>query len=152
MSTESEIEVHEASVGNQSINCFVGRRNVYAGKRPLQGVGENHYTEPAGALRKVRRKDVLCFGPSPAVVIAAGTGVKPEIINHFLKKGRLEIPEGSKYFLQCERCGCAIRYGRFCPECMRELTGGIRAAFHEDVGERPKNTPKLSGQYHFMKK
>ncbi|MBQ9767233.1 MAG: hypothetical protein IJW37_03945 [Lachnospiraceae bacterium] len=91
-------------------------------------------------------------GPSPAPVIAAATGVKTEIINHFLKKGRLEIPEGSKYFLQCERCQCAIRYGRFCPECMRELTGGLRAAFHEDVGERPKNTPKLSGQYHFIKK
>lgn len=91
-------------------------------------------------------------GPSPAPVIAAATGVKTEVIKHFLKKGRLEIPEGSKYFLQCERCGCAIRYGRFCPECMKELTGGLRAAFHEDVGERPKGHPRTTGQYHFIKK
>ncbi len=90
-------------------------------------------------------------GPSPAAVISAGTGVKQEIIKLFLKRGRLEIPEGSKYFLSCERCACAIRYGRFCPECMRELTGGLGAAFSEDVGERPKRIPKMDGQYHFIK-
>jgi len=31
-----------------------------------------------------------------------------------------------------------IRYGRFCPDCIRETVGGIRAAFSEDVGEKPK--------------
>ena len=35
----------------------------------------------------------------------------------YLKEGRLEIPEGSSYYLKCERCGISINSGRFCQPC-----------------------------------
>ncbi|MBO5354140.1 MAG: hypothetical protein J6J42_09755 [Lachnospiraceae bacterium] len=92
-------------------------------------------------------------GPSPALLIAEKTGVSLDIIDLFLRKGRLEIIENSKYYITCEKCGCAIRYGRFCPHCARELLGGIQALFHEDTGECPKSSPKLKeGKMHFLHK
>lgn len=64
----------------------------------------------------------------------------------------MEIPEGSKYYLKCEKCGCSIRYGRFCPDCVRELAGEIKAVFHEDVGEKPKCEPDsdMKGRMHYL--
>ncbi len=92
-------------------------------------------------------------GPSSAVIISEKTGVRMELIELFLRKGRLEIIENSKFYIKCEKCGCAIRYGRFCPHCARELLGGIQAMFHEDAGECPKNSPKLKdGKMHFLHK
>lgn len=87
-------------------------------------------------------------GPTPALIIAKATGVRPEVIEMFLKKGRLEIPEGSKYYLECEKCGCSIRYGRFCPTCMKTLTGDKYCLFSEDAGEKPKHD--MSGKMHFF--
>lgn len=93
-------------------------------------------------------------GPSPSMVISEKTGVRQDIIDMFLKKGRLEIPEGSPCYIKCEKCGCSIRYGRFCPECIQKLAGGIKVIFNEDMGERPKREIKsdMSGKMHFMKR
>ena len=92
-------------------------------------------------------------GPTPSGIIAEDTGVPHDIISRFLKKGRVEIPEGSKFYIKCEKCKCSIRYGRFCPECARELAGGVKAILAEDIGERPKIVnPDMSGKIHFMKK
>ncbi|HKM33304.1 MAG TPA: hypothetical protein VJY54_00985 [Lachnospiraceae bacterium] len=49
--------------------------------------------------------------------IEAATGVKQRVIRIMLKEGRLEVTPDSKIFLQCERCGKVIRYGRLCSEC-----------------------------------
>ncbi len=88
-------------------------------------------------------------GPSPALTISAATGVATEIIELFLKQGRVEIPDGSKYYIKCERCGCSIRFGRFCPECVQELAGGIKSVFCAEMGERPKRED-MSGKMHFL--
>lgn len=84
-------------------------------------------------------------GPTPIPIIVEKTGVSADLLNAFLKKGRLEIPEGSKIYIKCEKCGCSIRYGRYCPECIHELAGGIKAVFNEDLGERPKKEIKDDG-------
>jgi len=91
-------------------------------------------------------------GPAPALKIAEQTGVKMDLIDLFLRKGRLEIIENSPFYISCEKCGCAIRYGRYCPHCARELLGGIQALFHEDAGECPKTKPKKEGKMHFLHK
>ena len=93
-------------------------------------------------------------GPSPIHMIAKGTGVTRDIIELYLKKGRIEIPEGSKYYLKCEKCGCSIRYGRYCPDCARELSGGIASLLNEEVGEKPKsaNDSKMQGKVHYLNK
>ena len=88
-------------------------------------------------------------GPSPALIISAATGVATEIIELFLKQGRVEIPDGSKYYIKCERCGCSIRFGRFCPEYVQELAGGIKSVFCAEMGERPKRED-MSGKMHFL--
>lgn len=82
-------------------------------------------------------------GRQPASILADETGVALETIEMFLRTGRLEIPEGSEIYIACERCGCDIRYGRFCGDCMKVLTGDIkRAFFNEEVGEKPKTPSK----------
>lgn len=89
-------------------------------------------------------------GPASAVELSAMTGVRKSLIESFLKKGRLEIPEGSDFYISCEKCGCNIRYGRYCPDCMAQMNKGFKAFFHEDAGERPKNSKK--GKMHFLNK
>ncbi len=91
-------------------------------------------------------------GPSTAPVIAQHTGVRMDVIEWFLKNGRVEIMENSRYFLQCERCGCSIRSGRFCIDCARELTGGIQRIFFQEVGEKPKKSTEMQGKMHFLDK
>ncbi|MGN0485421.1 MAG: hypothetical protein ACI4HI_17925 [Lachnospiraceae bacterium] len=102
-----------------------------------------------GKVRKFLEKN----GPSPSIVIAKETGVELEIIEFFLRKGRLEITENSEHFVKCEKCGCDIRYGRFCPECTKKMAGGIQAIFNEDMGERPKkkDSGEQKGKLHFIK-
>lgn len=84
-------------------------------------------------------------GKQPAVILSEKTGVGVETIEYLLRSGRLEIPENSDVYIQCERCGCDIRYGRFCPECMKILSGDVKKAFfNEALGEKPKKKRKDS--------
>ena len=91
-------------------------------------------------------------GPTPITVIAMATGVETDVIELYLKKGKVEVTEGSKWYLECEKCGCSIRYGRYCPDCARQLAGGIRTVFHEEVGEKPKieQNIEMKGKMHFL--
>ena len=75
-------------------------------------------------------------GPSTAMVINEGTGVPISKINAYLRQGRVEIPDGSGIYINCERCGTAIRYGRFCQQCAAEMSKQVKGY---DMGERPKN-------------
>lgn len=90
-------------------------------------------------------------GPSAATFISEGTGVSLEIINLFLKNGRLEIPEGSNFYIKCERCGCSLRFGRYCYSCTKELAGQLKGAMFEQMGEKPKSVQeKEKGKMHFL--
>lgn len=91
-------------------------------------------------------------GPTPITVIAMATGVETDIIELYLKRGKVEITEGSKWYLECEKCGCFIRYGRYCPDCARQLAGGIKSVFNEEVGEKPKieQNIEMKGKMHFL--
>ncbi len=52
-----------------------------------------------------------------------------EKIKRFLKEGRLEITDDyGNMVLECESCGKSIKSGRFCAECERDLTVGLRSA------------------------
>ena len=57
-------------------------------------------------------------GPQPAMVISNETGVPVNVIDNFLRQGRIEIPDGSPVYIKCQSCGADIRYGRYCPDCM----------------------------------
>lgn len=90
-------------------------------------------------------------GPTPALIIAESIGVNVAEVNNFLREGRLEIPEGADHYIPCEKCGCDIRYGRFCPDCVKSLSGDLRKAFFmSGAGEKPK---KSGGEkMHFLNK
>lgn len=90
-------------------------------------------------------------GPTPATTISEKTGVALEIVNLFLKNGRLEIPEGSDFYIRCERCGCSLRFGRYCYDCTKELAGQLKGVMFEQMGEKPKINPdKEKVRMHFL--
>ena len=87
-------------------------------------------------------------GLSSAWEVCEATGVSMEIVEMLLKDGRIEITEGADYyFVRCERCGCSLRYGRFCPDCYRLLSNELKESFGpESAGEKPvKERKKFTG-------
>jgi len=54
--------------------------------------------------------------------------VSVEKIRAYLKEGRLEIIGGEgNMILECENCGKAIKTGRFCEECAKELEKDLKS-------------------------
>lgn len=86
------------------------------------------------------KKYIEEHGPSPANVIADETGVSMNVINKFLRRGRVEIPEGSGFYITCEICGAPIRFGRVCMECAVKSSGTKQGYFMEEAGERVKGS------------
>lgn len=104
------------------------------GRYVCEGCGDERYDD-FGKIRKFLDE----HGPSPAVVIAEGTGVQIAKINRFLRQGRMEIMDGSGEYITCEKCGQSIRYGRFCPTCAAKLTKNMSVVISSgEVGEKPK--------------
>jgi len=80
-------------------------------------------------------------GISTMGIISEETGVPIKHLNLMLREGRVEIPDGSKFYIKCEVCGCSIRYGRFCPDCVRRTATDLRQAFYvAEMGEKPKQS------------
>ena len=71
--------------------------------------------------------------------ISVATGIPEETVKQWLKDGRLEVPENSAVYIKCERCGCDIRSGRYCPACAAELTKEFKGVYTGAIGEVPKN-------------
>ncbi|MBR1598657.1 MAG: hypothetical protein IJ661_07105 [Lachnospiraceae bacterium] len=92
------------------------------------------YFDDFGKVRKFLYEN----GPSPAPEIVAATGVANHIVVELLKEGRIELVENSKFFLHCEKCGCAIRFGRICPDCAKKFSETISESMKESVGEKPR--------------
>ena len=93
------------------------------------------------------KKYIEDHGPSSANEISMNTGVELSTINKFLRLGRVEIPEGSGYYITCNICGAPIRYGRYCMECaMKNSNGGVKGTLMDEAGERIKG----SGRMHYL--
>jgi len=80
--------------------------------------------------------------------ISQATGVSEHMIRQYLRDGMLEIPENSPIFIKCEKCGCDIRYGRWCPECAAQMSAELKGCYI-GVGEKPKST---GGKMRFLNK
>lgn len=120
------------------------------GKMEIIGSGKfrckecgNEYMDDFGKVKEYIEE----HGPSSIVEVADATGVKHRVIEDLLRKGRVEIPEGSPVFLHCEKCNCEIRYGRFCTECVNSLKHELKGVYVEVAGERPK---KSGSKMHFL--
>lgn len=88
-------------------------------------------------------------GNSSALEISRDTGISVREINSFLRKGRLEIPEGSDIFIKCKKCGVDLRYGKYCPACANEIAKELKEAFDiSTVGAVPRSN--MSGKMHSL--
>ena len=78
-------------------------------------------------FRKI--KEFLYDNPRSSLSEVSTTlDVSVEKIKRYLKEGRLEIVGADGNFvLECEGCGKAIRTGRFCEMCEKEVSGDIKA-------------------------
>ena len=86
-------------------------------------------------------------GPASATAIEAAIGVRRSVINNYLRKGRLEITDGSPVFIQCERCGKSIKFGRICAACAKNLVSKADDGSSipiDEIGEEPVPLPKKS--------
>lgn len=61
-------------------------------------------------------------------------------IHQWLREERLELEEGSGVILRCENCNAVITTGRFCAECKREVSMGLRDAARS-YGKQDDGTP-----------
>jgi len=52
-------------------------------------------------------------------------------IKRYLKEGRLEIIDNHHFVLQCERCGVSIKTGRYCEDCLIEITKNLRSVANQ---------------------
>lgn len=76
-----------------------------------------------------RVKQYLYDNPGATISqVSTELEVSVEKIKRYLKDGRLEIigDEGNM-ILECESCGKAIRTGRYCDECERDITRELKA-------------------------
>ena len=93
-------------------------------------------------------------GSATASMIEAETGVRREIIDDYLRKGRLEITENSAVFLKCERCGKDIKFGRVCASCAKNAVTKLNKAFPiDEIGEEPISATqkKEGGRMHISR-
>jgi flagellar operon protein (TIGR03826 family) len=81
--------------------------------------------------------------------VVQATGVDEKRIHEYLREGRLEIPDGSSYYLKCERCGKDINSGRYCQNCAMTLKKEFTSAVsYNEIGNAPKTT--LNGKMRFL--
>jgi len=73
--------------------------------------------------------------------------VDQQQIRQWIREERLEFAEGSAVDLSCEKCGVAIRTGRFCDKCKASMINTMNDTFsrlkpkqevHKDTKENPR--------------
>ena len=139
-------DIEKLLLTNKPTKCECGGKlfHIGGGKYKCEKCG-NLVLDDFGKVKQFLEEN----GTMSIMAISQCTGVSIEIIESLLKDGRVEISENSKYFLGCQKCGCAIRSGRFCIDCARELSQGIQKIFYNEVGEKPKNA-NMQGKMHFL--
>lgn len=122
---------------NRPIECSKCKSPLFykgSGKYACQSCGNVEYDDFGKVKAYLDEHGVSSMG-----IISAETGVSMEKLHVMLREGRVEIPDGSKYYIKCEKCGCSIRYGRYCPDCARRIAAELNQAFYiADMGEKPK--------------
>lgn len=81
--------------------------------------------------------------------------ISVEKVRGFLKDGRLEIinSEGNM-FLECEKCGKAIKSGRLCDECTKDLASGLKSTASQlstEVSAAAQDAKKVIGMRYLHK-
>ncbi|SHI61841.1 flagellar operon protein TIGR03826 [Geosporobacter subterraneus DSM 17957] len=90
-------------------------------------------------------KEYLYDNPGATITeVSEETGVEEDLILKYLRQGRLEITsEGGSLVLDCERCGRAIRTGKFCDQCAEEMARELKGAFKPKEKEKQTVVNKM---------
>ncbi|MGN0316692.1 MAG: hypothetical protein ACI4E1_02040 [Lachnospira sp.] len=73
--------------------------------------------------------------------VARETIIDIDVVRALLDENTFENLPWEKYFLECTKCGCAIKQGRYCQWCQQGVGNGILAAF----AGGDKETMKVAG-------
>lgn len=139
-------EIEKFLLNNKPVQCQVCQGKLFhigSGQYKCNSC-ENIEFDDFGKIKKLLDEK----GPLPIYTISEVTGVSMEMIEMLLKDGQVELTENSKYFLDCAKCGCSIRSGRFCMDCAKELAQGVQRIFYNEVGEKAKTQTKA--KMHFL--
>lgn len=94
------------------------------------GVGE-YKCEDCGFMMYDDYGRVRAFlerNPGATVVeTSMATGVSKQRIRHLLEEDKIQIAPGSAVYLHCARCGADITSGRYCANCLKEVTAAEKA-------------------------
>jgi flagellar operon protein (TIGR03826 family) len=78
------------------------------------------------------------------------TDVPVSLITRFIKQGRISMKNNPNMMYPCETCGTPIGAGRFCNQCIGELTKGFTDAVKKSEPETKKLRDGDNKQgYHF---
>ncbi|HEX3048930.1 MAG TPA: MerR family transcriptional regulator [Bacillota bacterium] len=97
-------------------------------------------------------RDYLFSHPNSSIMdVNLATGIDIKIISRFLKDGRGDSDGDS---LSCEKCGQAIKTGRFCEKCIANLKDGFQQATGKAVAplKNPWQGVKGNKYEHIIKK
>ncbi len=72
-------------------------------------------------------------------VIEQETGVSQAKILRFVREGRLEAEGNEDLLVTCERCHTPISEGRFCLNCINDLTKGMVGKDKDSLEEEDKH-------------
>lgn len=75
--------------------------------------------------------------------ISEETEVDSKKIIEFLKQGRLEIKDENNLLLDCERCGVAIKTGRFCNKCAGEMAREFKSSMTDKKEDQAKKVSEI---------
>jgi flagellar operon protein (TIGR03826 family) len=107
-------------------NCrSCGKIFTYMGGQPICRECRNIEEEQ---FKKV--KEYLYENPGATITeIAMELDISVKKIKQYLREGRLEIiNDDGNMMLECERCGKAIKTGRYCELCQREIVTQLKGA------------------------
>jgi len=91
-----------------------------------------------------------------AMEIEMAIGVSQKTIRRLLKESRIQVAEGSRSFLHCERCGQPIRSGRYCSQCETAIHRKVEEEQREQLRRDMKGYSKAAaggedGQRRFIR-
>ena len=107
---------------------------------------ENEYSLVRAYLKK--------NGSTEALKVSGATGVAMSKLNHYLRKGMVEVADNSKTFITCKKCGAEIKYGEYCPGCAKMLNPLTQPDIKEeiDVGELAHMRKTSGNGMHYLDK
>lgn len=133
-------------------NCRkCGKIFTYMGGSPICQVCKQSDEEDFKAV-----KNFLYKNPGSNISqVSAELDISVEKIKRFLKDGRLEITsEEGNMFLECESCGKAIKSGRYCDDCERNLAAGFKSTATQmktDIDQIADSSKKAIGMRYLNK-